>query len=107
MEIKVYTKDSSSLKSHIIDAANKGELNTWGTRKDKEGDSLLTHTPEQWYDKVVLKFTPNDQYLGIKPYYWNGNKEPTEDDYGYILGRFTEILLARFRDYYTHIEIII
>lgn len=99
MKIVIKTDDAKALKTKILKEAKDGTLTTWTYRKGKE-DEFITHSPEQWYDKVILGFVPskdNDE-LEVKPSYWTGNDKPTDADYGTILGRFAERLWIQYRD---------
>lgn len=95
MTITIPTLKGAALKKKIFDAVEDGTLETWVTRT---GETVyLTHKPTQWYDRVILRFTPNDKALVIETYWWKSNV-PYEDTKGYYIGRFCEVLLAHFRD---------
>lgn len=99
MKIIVNTADAKALKAKILKEAKDGTLNTWTYRKGLE-DEYITHSPEQWYDKVILEFAPsedNDE-LEVKASYWTGKEVPTAADYGTILGRFAERLWIQYRE---------
>lgn len=94
MKIIIKTADAKALKAKILKESKNGALNTWTYRKGKD-DEYITHSPEQWYDKVILVFTPSKD--NDEPAYWSGSDEPSEADYGTILGRFAERLWIQFR----------
>lgn len=98
MKIVVKTTDAKALKAKILKEAKDGTLTTWTYRKGKD-DEFITHSPEQWYDKVILEFTPSEDNneLEVKPAYWDGHDKPTKSDYGTILGRFAERLWIQYR----------
>lgn len=99
MKIVIKTTDAKALKAKIMKEAKDGTLNTWIYKKGKD-DEFITHSPEQWFDKVILEFIPskNNDELEVKPGYWTGKDKPTNADYGTILGRFAERLWIQYRD---------
>lgn len=107
MEILIYTSNATSLKQALINDANEGTLKTWKVVKSKENGDLLTHSPEQWDEKVLLILTPKDEnkQLVVTSSYWRGNTIPTDDDRSYYFGRFVEILLANYRNMFREINI--
>lgn len=92
----------------LIDAINKAikddELKTWARVENDKKETLYSHTPEQWSQKAMLKPYVYKDRVTFKISYWNKNPEPTIEVKGYITGRFTEILLVHFRNYYTKLE---
>ncbi len=98
MRILVSTNDPEGLKRRIISDVEKGDLLTWEIRSNKHGDKLLTHSAEQWEDKVLLRLIPDSENhrLAIEPRYWSGSAKPSENDYGTVLGRFCERLFVQY-----------
>lgn len=94
MTITIPTTKGEALKKKIFDAVKDGLLETWVTRTG-ENAVYLTHKPTQWYDRVILKFSPNDKALVIETYGWTNNV-PDENTKSYYIGRFCEVLLAHF-----------
>lgn len=99
MKITIHTTNAKNLKSKILKDAKDGSLTTWEHRSNKE-DQFITHSPEQWIDKVLLVFTPSNdnKSLEVVPSYWKNHNKPTPNDYGTILGRFAERLWIQYRD---------
>jgi len=105
MKIKIPTKSAASLKKKIFEAVEDETLKTWVIRKSKEGNSYLTHKPEQWYDLALLSFLAKTDSLEINITHWTG-KQSSKDIDGYYIGRFTEVLLVHFASYYDTFEVI-
>jgi hypothetical protein len=105
MKIIIYTADAAKLKAIFIKDAKEDRLKTWKCTSNIY-DDFLTHTPDQWVDKVILKFTPSDNNteLVVFPVYWNNRPEPSYEEKGTIMGRFAERLWIQYRDYYTSFE---
>ena len=99
MEIMIKTDNASLLKQTLLSDASEGTLKTWRVVKSKESGELLTHSPEQWNEKVLLMLTPRDgdKHLVVTSSYWRGNSIPTDDERSYYFGRFVEVLLANYR----------
>ena len=105
MKIEIYTADAAKLKAKILNDARENKLATWKCTSGKS-DVFLTHTPDQWVDKVILQFLPSDDnnVLFVTPCYWNNKPEPSYEEKGTIMGRFAERLWIQYRDYYTSFE---
>lgn len=100
MKIDIYTTDARALKQRIASDAENGGLKTWEIRTNNENDKLLTHSLDQWADRVLLKLTPNNtnNVLSVTPRYWSGTQRPSSEEYGTILGRFCERLFVQYYD---------
>lgn len=98
MRINIRTNDPEGLKRSIIADIENGALSTWEIRINKQGDKLLTHSAEQWVDRVLLRLTPqpDDHLLIVEPRYWRGSTKPSEEDYGTVMGRFCERLFVNY-----------
>lgn len=105
MTIIIHTKNVQGLYNSINQKINSGELRTWEIKKDSNKDVLYNHSPEQWSDKVLLKPTNHPDGLQLKINWWKNSSEPDEQTKGYILGRFTEILMVHFRDLFNKVEL--
>ena len=105
MTIIIYTKSPQSLYKAINSKINNDELKTWEILKDSQDKLYYNHTPEQWTNKVLLKPLNHTDGLQLTIKYWENNKEPDDATKGYILGRFTEILMVHFRNYFEKIEL--
>ena len=105
MKIEIHTSDAAKLKTKILNDAKNKKLNTWEHRKNDK-DQFITHSPEQWVDKVILVFTPSEDntVLVVKPSYWKGHTAPTEDEEGTIMGRFAERLWIQYRNQYSSFD---
>lgn len=105
MKIQIHTTSAGALKAKILKDARNGDLNTWEHRSNKD-DEFITHSPEQWADKVILVFTPSDdnKTLTVEPSFWKRKYKPVADEMGTIMGRFAERLWIQYRDEYTSFE---
>ncbi len=106
MKIELSTDSAQKLVTQIFKSIEDETLKTWEIRENDKGEKLLTHSPEQWVDKALFKFTPNEDKLVITISWWSKNDEPTEDIKGYYFGRITEILLVHFSATFDKYEII-
>lgn len=97
MKITIPTAAGAALKKKIFDAVEDETLKTWEVRTDNSNVEFLTHKPEQWYDRSLLKFTVNKDALIINATFWR-SKGADQAANGYYIGRFTEILLVHFSD---------
>ncbi|AZA95637.1 hypothetical protein [Chryseobacterium shandongense] len=103
MTIIVHTKNAKSLLDAINNKIEKEELKTWEIRKNSKDQILYNHTPEQWSNTALFKPLNHEKGLELRINWWTG-KEPDEATKGYILGRFTEILMVHFRKYFDFLE---
>ena len=105
MKIDIHTSDAKKLKVKILKDAKNGDLNTWDYRSNND-DGFITHSPEQWTDKVILVFTPSDdnKTLAVEPSFWKGQYKPVADEMGTIMGRFAERLWIQYRGEYPSFE---
>lgn len=112
MKIILTCNNPDALKAEIIKAADDNKLKTWETRKTTDGDKVLTHSTAsyQWEDEVLIVLEPHhspytpvtlDATIG----WWENQKEPTHEVQSYIIGRFTEILLAHFSSKFSDFRI--
>jgi hypothetical protein len=95
MKITIPTTKGIALKDKIFKAVKDETLKTWEIRTDADKVDYLTHKPDQWYDKALLKFTVTKDQLEIAVYWWK-SKVPDESIKGYYIGRFAEVLLVHF-----------
>lgn len=105
MKILINTSSAAALKAKILKDSKNGELATWDYRSNND-DEFITHSPEQWADKVILVFTPSDdnKMLSVEPSFWKGEYKPVADEMGTIMGRFAERLWIQYRGEYTSFE---
>jgi len=95
MAIHVYTKKPTTLLRKIREGIAAGSIETWEINSD--GD--FTHTSDQWKKKGY--FTP-DRRKGFLSFGLVGekNKEMLKEVYGVYHGRFIQMLLNHFDDYF-------
>jgi hypothetical protein len=104
MTITTYTKNPKQLINSISKKITDNDLKTWDIVEDSEGEILYTHTPAQWNETAMPKPYIETDHVCFKIIWWE-NEEPDEATKGYIIGRFTEILMVHFREQFTHLEI--
>lgn len=106
MKIIINSSNSKSLKQIIINDTLSEKLPTWGIVYNAQGDKLLTHTPAQWNERVLLVLSDNnDKELVVNASYWKNHEVPSLDEIGYYFGRFVEVLLTHYRDSIININI--
>lgn len=108
MKIVVKTANAKNLKAKIIKDSKGDNLNTWDYMKNDK-DEFITHNPVQWADKVILVFTQSEdnKELVVTPSFWEGKPVPTDDEFGTIMGRFSERLWIQYRSRYSSFESIL
>lgn len=104
MQIEVQTKKSKELKTQILKVVEEEVVKTWVVRQSN-GRKFLTHKPEQWYDKVLIGFTEEEDKLIFSINWWENYGEPSKDIKGYYIGRLTELLIVNFSDKFNRFEI--
>jgi hypothetical protein len=107
MQIKAFTTSSMQMVTAIDKAMNEGGLKTWKIVKADHGKIFYTHTPEQWNEKALIAREANQDSVVFTITYWQGKPKPSMDDEGYYFGRFTEILLVHFRNYFSKLEVFV
>jgi hypothetical protein len=93
------TSDPSGLLARIKHAVDNGAVDTWSY--DKDGD--FTHTPTQWKSKAWLRPSVQAGQLRtttIKP----KDANITWEVYAIYMGRFSEMMIAHFHDYFSLAE---
>ena|SRR6185312_9570584 len=105
MKIEAITTASAQLVAAIDKAMNDESLKTWEIVKSKEGEILYTHTPGQWNQKALIERQANQGNVLFTITYWQGKTQPSKDEEGYYFGRFTEILLVHFRNYFSKLVV--
>jgi hypothetical protein len=103
MKIEAITINPAALLNDISEAIKDEKLKTWAIVDDTQGNKYFTHVPEQWYKKVIIKPSINDDRLILSMYWYNSNI-PDEATKGYYLGRFTEVLMVHFSSHFTKLE---
>lgn len=106
MRIEIHTSNATILltkiKKDIIDQVIK----TWCIVKNTKGDEFLTHKPEQWFKKALLKPTTaiNPIRLILTVVWFSDSVTPNEYTKGLYIGRFTEELLEHYRTDFSKLE---
>lgn len=104
MRIDAVTNNPSQLLQAIQKAIQDGTLKTWISREDDRKNILYTHAPEQWVDKALIEPTAGTNKASFTINWWASHGEPSQEIQGYYIGRFTEILLVHFRNYFDRLE---
>lgn len=104
MKIQAFTKKAQALYESINKAINDEELKTWEIVKNSDNEILYSHSPAQWSEKAMLKPKIEDDKLTFTISWWKSNGEPGDDVKGYIMGRFTEVLLVHFKKHFTQLN---
>lgn len=104
MQIDAYTNNPQELVNAIAYAIENDVLKTWTIVKNKKGETLYSHTPDQWAETAMPK--PNVKTNRVTFYltWWKKRGEPTHETKGYIAGRFTEMLLVHFAPNFSKLE---
>lgn len=102
MSLMLETQDPKELVQLIIKEIASGQIATWQYEKGKG----FTHTTssDQWEDRAYLipKSNGNKLYFGIR---MPKNEEDSAIVYGVYLGRFAEMLLSHFDNYFEKLVI--
>jgi hypothetical protein len=106
MQIDAITTTPQQLINAINKALTDGDLRTWKKVQNSNNETLYTHTPEQWVEKALIKPTAQKDRALFKIKWWDIKEEPSIEIKGYYIGRFTEILMVHFRNYFTKLETI-
>ena len=106
MKIEIHTLNSTALWDKIKKDITDKKIKTWSIVQDANKNEYLTHNPEQWLNKALLKpsTATNPIRLILTVVNWFTNSEPTEYIKGLYIGRFTEELLEHYRKDFTKLE---
>jgi hypothetical protein len=104
MRIDALTDSPQKLVDAINKAIKDGDLKTWKRVENNKQETLYSHTPEQWAEKAMLKPKVHSDKATFLIAWWSKNDEPTLEVKGYVLGRFTEVLMVHFTSYFTKLE---
>ena len=104
MRIEAMTDSPQLLLNAINKAIKDDDLKTWKKLVNNKNEDLYTHTPTQWNEKAMPKPYIHKDKIKFVISWWSKDGEPTEEVKGYILGRFTEVLMVHFRNYFTHLQ---
>ena len=104
MTYTIQTPSARRLKEEIVkrvsekaDASGNGIAN-WQCVETDGGDSALVLTEGQWAEKgcITLTQVAGRNELQVRYFNWENGVERENGDDKYMLGRFTELLLAHF-----------
>ncbi|PAW93172.1 hypothetical protein CKK33_06555 [Mucilaginibacter sp. MD40] len=102
--ITIQTKKADAFKKAIFEAVEDETLKTWEIRESADDSYLLTHKPEQWADRALLKFIVDEDNLVIKTTKWKSRQKDAVAE-NYFIGRFIEILLQHFSTHFTDLKV--
>lgn len=115
MKYKINTIAPDHVKGVIIDGVEQNKdvkgsaIDTWEIRETALGERVLIHTSSAWANKGCIKLTVNksDKNISVTFHYWTTCKEDEKslDDYKYMWGRFTELMLVHFENCFDSITI--
>jgi hypothetical protein len=107
MKIEALTASPDQLVTAIDKLMIEGGLETWKIVKSQQQTIFYTHTPDQWNEKALIsRFVGQDRVV-FAITYWKGLTQPTIADKGVYFGRFTEVLLVHFREYFSKLEVFV
>ena len=89
-----------------VDTEGKG-IATWQCVETDAGERVLVHTTDQWAEKgcITLKNDSLHSEILVRFHYWDSCEDRSNDDYKYMLGRFTELILVHFSYFIDKINI--
>lgn len=96
MKIDAITDNPQGLINAIDKAFKNDELKTWEKLYNTKGEALYSHVG-QWAGRAMPKPYMKNDKVTFEIKWWKENDEPDDDTKGYILGRFTEVLMVHFR----------
>ena len=105
MKVNAITKEPHQLVNAIDKEIKNEAIKTWGIVLNGKNEVLYTHSPEQWNEKAMLKLNIQKDKVSFVITWWQNKIEPDEAVKGYVLGRFIEILMVHFKDYFELLEI--
>ncbi len=111
MQIIIHTDDAEILSSTILNSIeNKLKLPTWLAKKDKKGSDIYYHstTAKQWENEFFIKpylDKESNEKLFFRVTKIDGEALDFENKFGYLMGRFMELLIVHFSDKFSKIEI--
>ena len=105
MRIEIHTPDPSSLFAKIKRDITTAKIKTWSIVLDADKKEYLTHKPDQWFKKALLRPSlgtiPQRLILTVT---WFSNSLPSEYIKGLYVGRFTEELLEHYKTEFSKLE---
>lgn len=107
MKIEALTASPDQLVAAIDKVMAEGGLETWKIVKSQHHAIFYTHTPDQWNEKALISRLVGQDRVVFAITFWKGLAQPTMADKGVYFGRFTEVLLVHFRDYFSKLEVFV
>lgn len=109
MKITVHTDNIQELSKAIREKI-KNKLETWEPTTDStDGYILYFHSTKskQWEDELYIKPIQYNDYKKLEFHVTKIDGKPLKfkPEYGYLMGRFLEILIVHFSSYYNNITI--
>jgi hypothetical protein len=104
MKIEAFTNNPEQLINAINKGIKDGDLKTWKQVQNNKNETLYSHTPDQWADKALMMPSALKDRARFSIAWWVSKEDPSPEIKGYIIGRFTEILMVHFRNYFTKLE---
>lgn len=108
MKIVIHTTAPNALLTDIKKKANDKTLKTWEVTKSTKESEFLRHatTTEQWENVLLQPDVDVKQgTLTFTSTTWSSTKI-TDDQTGYVIGRFVEPLMVHFRSQFSKIEVV-
>lgn len=107
MKIIAYSKDAAKMIKAIDSALNSGgKPKTWER-------NVFSNVKRVYYDhsgsnmggKALVIYDVIGQEIHFSLTRFEDVEEPSDDIKGYIIGRFTEMLMVHFRGFFSYLEI--
>ncbi|KIA98512.1 hypothetical protein OA88_20480 [Flavobacterium sp. JRM] len=109
MKIILRSENVKLLESTIMEKI-KSDLNTWDIKTDINGYRLYYHKTksQQWENDLYVKPSIDNINGKLRFVVTEIEGTPLKFDpiFGYLMGRFVEILIVHFSEYYSKIEIV-
>ncbi|QOW10058.1 hypothetical protein Q73A0000_06615 [Kaistella flava (ex Peng et al. 2021)] len=108
MKIILHTDSVDKLSQSIKNKISK-DLPTWEIKLDDKKFTMYFHSTKsgQWEDNLFVKPFKNSDENQLIFYITksDGKKIDFEPSFGYLMGRFIEILIVHFSDKYDKLEV--
>lgn len=105
MQIIARTTEPNGLINAIVKAINEGKLKTWEQTTNDKNEVLFRHSPDQWISVLIKPKALNNDEASFAINWWKKDGEPEFHKQGYVLGRFVEVLMVHFKDYFAYLTI--
>ncbi len=112
MDYVIYVDNAHKFVSKVINCLKKGEdlsgnkIETWTYDSVKPNEIIIVHIPNQWREKAYIRLICSscNTKVRVKFCYRDSYAKIEAADEGYLLGRFTELLLAHFDSDFRTVE---